>query len=94
MRTGDALSDQFPYAENWEMLYVDCHHLIFSREHVTRRINRTSWSCMQAVNNKHRASLSGEVLALIYMGTIAFSAQKNGFPLLLFPELAALSHDV
>jgi hypothetical protein len=49
---------------------------------------------MHAVDNKHRASLSGEALALIYMGIIAFSAQKTGFSLLLFPELAALSHDV
>jgi hypothetical protein len=49
---------------------------------------------MQAADNKHKASLSGEILALIYMGVIAFSAQKTGFSLLLFPELAALSHDV
>jgi hypothetical protein len=49
---------------------------------------------MHAVDNKHRTSLSGEALALIYMGIIAFSAQKTGFSLLLFPELAALSHDV
>jgi HPP family len=49
---------------------------------------------MQAVNNKRRASFGGEVLSLIYMGAIAFSAQKTGFSVLLFPELAALSHDV
>lgn len=36
----------------------------------------------------------GEVLALVYMGTIAFLARRTGFSLLLFPELAALSHDV
>jgi hypothetical protein len=29
------LSDQFPYAENVQMLHVDCHHLIFGGEHVT-----------------------------------------------------------
>ena len=49
---------------------------------------------MQAARKQHTAVLRGEILALIYMGVIAFSARKTGFLLLLFPELAALSHDV
>jgi HPP family len=49
---------------------------------------------MQAARKQHTAVLRGELLALIYMGVIAFSARKTGFSLLLFPELAALSHDV
>jgi hypothetical protein len=49
---------------------------------------------MQAARKQHAAVLRGEILALIYMGVIAFSARKTGFLLLLFPELAALSHDV
>ena len=49
---------------------------------------------MQAIRRQHAAVFQGEILALIYMGVIAFSARKTGFSLLLFPELAALSHDV
>jgi hypothetical protein len=49
---------------------------------------------MQAAHKQHTAIFKGELLALIYMGVIAFSARKTGFALLLFPELAALSHDV
>src|SRR3984885_15073824 len=49
---------------------------------------------MQAARNHRIGVLKGEVLSLIYMGAIAFSARKTGFSLLLFPELAALSHDV
>ena len=49
---------------------------------------------MQAARKQRTTVLRGEILALIYMGVIAFSARKTGFPLLLFPELAALSHDV
>ena len=49
---------------------------------------------MQADRKQYTTVLKGEVLALIYMGVIAFSANKTGLSLLLFPELAALSHDV
>jgi len=49
---------------------------------------------MHAARKQHTAVLKGELLALIYMGAIAFSARKTGLALLLFPELAALSHDV
>ena len=35
-----------------------------------------------------------EALAVVYMGIIAFAAHASGVSLLLFPELAALSHDV
>lgn len=38
--------------------------------------------------------LVGELLAIIFMGLVATAAQKTGVALLLFPELAALSHDV
>jgi hypothetical protein len=43
---------------------------------------------------QHTAVFLGEILALIYMGAIVLLARKIGFSLLLFPELAALSHDV
>src|SRR5580698_719975 len=49
---------------------------------------------MPIARKQHVTVLRGELLALIYMGVIAFSARKTGFSLLLFPELAALSHDV
>jgi hypothetical protein len=49
---------------------------------------------MQAARKQRTAVFQGEILALIYMGAIAFSARKTGFSLLLFPELAAISHDV
>jgi len=35
-----------------------------------------------------------EALAVFYMGIVAFAAHASGVSLLLFPELAALSHDV
>jgi hypothetical protein len=49
---------------------------------------------MQADRKQYTAVLNGELLALIYMGVIAFSASKTGLSLLLFPELSALSRDV
>jgi hypothetical protein len=49
---------------------------------------------MQAARKRHTAVFQGEILPLIYMGAIALLARKIGFTLLLFPELAALSHDV
>jgi hypothetical protein len=35
-----------------------------------------------------------ELLAVVFMGAVALVAQTTGFVLLLFPELAALSHDI
>ena len=35
-----------------------------------------------------------EVLAIAFMGGVAAAANESGWSLLLFPELAALSHDV
>ena len=35
-----------------------------------------------------------ELLAIVFMGSVALAAQATGFMLLLFPELAALSHDI
>jgi hypothetical protein len=42
---------------------------------------------------RHRVALA-EVLAVLFMGMIAAAAHTTGVSLLLFPELAALSHDV
>jgi hypothetical protein len=42
---------------------------------------------------RHRVALA-EVLAMLFMGLIAAAAHTTGFSLLLFPELAALAHDV
>jgi hypothetical protein len=39
-------------------------------------------------------SLASAALVVLYMGTVAFGAHATGVALLLFPELAALSHDV
>ena len=41
-----------------------------------------------------RRRVFAEVLAIIFMGAVALAAQTTGFMLLLFPELAALSHDI
>ncbi|MBB5063049.1 HPP family protein [Granulicella mallensis] len=49
---------------------------------------------MQTTRSRHTAFLGGELLTLFYMAAIAFLARRTGFSLLLFPELAALSHDV
>src|ERR1700761_895607 len=35
-----------------------------------------------------------ELLAIVFMGMVALAAETTGFMLLLFPELAALSHDI
>ncbi len=40
------------------------------------------------------ALATAEVLAIAFMGGVALAANKTGLSLLLFPELAALSHDV
>jgi len=49
---------------------------------------------MQTTPNKRGAGFLAEVLVITYMGAIALAAQLTGIYLLLFPELAALSHDV
>jgi hypothetical protein len=49
---------------------------------------------MQITRNRPTAKLLAEVLVVSYMGIIAFAAHLTGIYLLLFPELAALSHDV
>src|ERR1700743_2342077 len=46
-----------------------------------------------AKNRNKRQSLA-ELLAVVFMGAVALAAQTSGFMLLLFPELAALSHDI
>ena len=43
--------------------------------------------------NKPPARVLAEVLVVSYMGVVAFAAHRTGVYLLLFPELAALSHD-
>jgi hypothetical protein len=49
---------------------------------------------MQTVIKRNTAKLVAEALAVTYMGIIAYAAHISGTHLLLFPELAALSHDV
>jgi HPP family len=49
---------------------------------------------MQITPNRPTAKFLAEVLVVTYMGIIAFAAHLTGIYLLLFPELAALSHDV
>lgn len=43
---------------------------------------------------EQRSILIAEVLAVAFMGAVAAAAHRTGVNLLLFPELAALSHDV
>jgi hypothetical protein len=49
---------------------------------------------LQIARNRLAATFLAEVLVVSYMGTIAFATHLTGIYLLLFPELAALSHDV
>src|SRR5258708_11273220 len=49
---------------------------------------------MQITRNRPTAKFLAEMLVVSYMGIIAFAAHLTGIYLLLFPELAALSHDV
>jgi hypothetical protein len=49
---------------------------------------------MQISLKRQSATLTAEALVIAYMGIIAFAAHLSGIYLLLFPELAALSHDV
>jgi hypothetical protein len=44
--------------------------------------------------NRPAARFLAEVLVVSYMGAIGLAAHLTGIYLLLFPELAALSHDV
>src|SRR5258708_1645153 len=48
---------------------------------------------MQITRNRPTVKFLAEVLVVSYMGIIAFAAHLTGIYLLLFPELAALSHD-
>jgi hypothetical protein len=49
---------------------------------------------MQTVMNTNTAKLVAGALVVTYMGLIAYAAHISGIYLLLFPGLAALSHDV
>jgi hypothetical protein len=49
---------------------------------------------MQIETKRRVVPWAPEALAMTYMGIIAFAAHATGVSLLLFPELAALSHDV
>jgi HPP family len=49
---------------------------------------------LQIALKRQTTTLLAEVLVVSYMGIIAFAAHLTGIYLLLFPELAALSHDV
>jgi hypothetical protein len=44
--------------------------------------------------NRKTIQVFAELLAIVFMGAVALAAQTTGFMLLLFPELAALSHDI
>jgi hypothetical protein len=43
---------------------------------------------------RNTAKFVAEALVVTYMGIIAYTVHISGIYLLLFPELAALSHDV
>jgi hypothetical protein len=47
-----------------------------------------------ALSKHQRVILTAELLAVCFMGAVAAAAHRTGVNLLLFPELAALSHDV
>ena len=49
---------------------------------------------MEIANTSPHKQAFAELLAVIFMGAVALAAQTTGFMLLLFPELAALSHDI
>jgi hypothetical protein len=49
---------------------------------------------MQITRNRLTAGFLAELLVVSYMGAVAYAAHLTGISLLLFPELAALSHDV
>jgi hypothetical protein len=49
---------------------------------------------LEIAKNRKTIQAFAELLAVVFMGMIALAAQTSGFMLLLFPELAALSHDI
>jgi hypothetical protein len=49
---------------------------------------------MQTAQHRSAARFLAEVLVVSYMGAIGLAAHLTGIYLLLFPELAVLSHDV
>ena len=49
---------------------------------------------MEIANNRKAILALSELFAVVFMGAVALAAQTSGFMLLLFPELAALSHDI
>jgi len=49
---------------------------------------------VQTALQRQTAIVLAEALVVAYMAIIAFAAHRSGVALLLFPELAALSHDV
>ena len=49
---------------------------------------------MQITRNRPTTRFLADVLVVSYMGAVALAAHLTGIYLLLFPELAALSHDV
>jgi hypothetical protein len=49
---------------------------------------------VEIANTSPHKQAFAELLAVIFMGAVALAAQTTGFMLLLFPELAALSHDI
>src|ERR1700753_4158222 len=49
---------------------------------------------MEAAQNAKARGVFAELLAIVFMGMVALAAGTTGFMLLLFPELAALSHDI
>jgi hypothetical protein len=49
---------------------------------------------MQITRNRSTARFLAEALVVSHMGAVALAAHLTGIYLLLFPELAALSHDV
>lgn len=49
---------------------------------------------MEIAKNRKTIQAFAELVALLFLGAVALAAQTTGFMLLLFPELAALSHDI
>jgi hypothetical protein len=49
---------------------------------------------MYIVSKRQAVRFVPELVAVLYMGVVALVAHASGISLLLFPELAALSHDV
>ena len=49
---------------------------------------------MGAAQKAQVREVFAELLAIVFMGMVALAAETTGFMLLLFPELAALSHDI